>query len=211
MSATNRGSERNPRDEYPTPPELCTAIVRKLIDDGLTSLHAPFQCSDQYVVLEPSCGDGNFIRSILAEFSGWSVDGVDIVPRDSLENLQGVRFYQSDFLAWQSRYRLIIGNPPFSDAEQHVRHAISLLEPQGTLAMVLSLNFFGSFGRYPFWREHPLHKVCVLVPRPSFSGGGNDSSEYGLFVWRRAVPPPGGRTQLEHLKWREPKKRKQAR
>ncbi len=83
-------------------------------------------------------------------------------------------------------YDAVIGNPPFSLAADHIRIALSLLAVGGTLAFVLRLNFLGSTKRVQLLTEHPPDAVYTLEPRPSFTGGGNDSTEYALFVWRYA-------------------------
>lgn len=88
----------------------------------------------------------------------------------------------------------IVGNPPFTGAEAHVRMA--LREASVGVAFLLRLAFLESAARIPFWREHPAADVHVLSRRPSFTGSGTDSAAYGWFVWRRGYAGP---TVLRHL------------
>lgn len=99
-------------------------------------------------------------------------------------------FFQTDFLKFtvpsNGRYELVIGNPPFNDAEAHVRHAMSLAYPGGHVAFLLRLALLESAARIPFWEEFPARRVYVLSQRPSFTGNGKtDSCAYAFFVWRK--------------------------
>ncbi len=75
---------------------------------------------------------------------------------------------------------LVIGNPPYNQAEACVRHA---LEVAPRVAFLLRLSFLGSAGRVALFRERPPVAVYMVSPRPSFTGGGTDSSEYAFIVW----------------------------
>lgn len=91
---------------------------------------------------------------------------------------------------------LIVGNPPYRDAEEHIRHALDIMRPGDTLAFLLRLNLLGSKARMGLWWSTPLASVVPIVPRPSFTGGGSDATEYALFRWvkghigpTRLLPP----------------------
>jgi hypothetical protein len=62
----------------------------------------------------------------------------------------------------------IIGNPPFNEAERHVRRALDLTSRH--VAFLLRTAFLESTERVPFWTRHQcdLRKVFVLAQRPSF-------------------------------------------
>ncbi len=95
---------------------------------------------------------------------------------------------------------LILGNPPYRAAESHIRAALSWMARGDVLAFLLRLNFLGSLGRVPLWRETPLAAVVPVVPRPSFTGGGSDATEYAVFVWEAGY---AGRCSLaKPLVWR---------
>ena len=80
----------------------------------------------------------------------------------------------------------VVGNPPYEHAEGFVRKGIELAGPTGIVAMLLRLGFSGSQTRAPLHRELPSD-MLVLDRRPSFTGGGTDTSDYAWFIY----PPDG--------------------
>lgn len=186
MSSTGRRDARLPGDAYYTPRALADAIVSALLRDG--------HLARGLAVIEPSRGSGTFVRAL--ESAGCVVTGVDIDP----EVFPDVC---ADFVTLDpSRYApdAIVGNPPFSLAEEHTRHALKLVSRQGgVVAFLLRLAFLEGKARAAFWRDHPAAHVYVLSERPSFTGGGTDSAAYGVFVWA----PHRGLTTLSHLSWKQ--------
>lgn len=150
------------------------------------------------VVLEPGCGGGAFLRAVDALWPKpdllW---GVDLVPAcrgpGQVDKL--------DLFKVSQRCDLIIGNPDFGIAERVVRHCLGLLNyPDGMLALLLRVSFLGSKARVPLYREHPLYAFQPIAGRPSFTGGGSDTSEYGLFVWTHGHRGDG--RMLPPLEWK---------
>lgn len=76
-------------------------------------------------------------------------------------------------------FDLVIANPPYSDAERFVEHALTIGR---TCCFLLRLNWLASKKRAAFHRAHPSD-VFVLPRRPSFTNGGTDATEYAWFVW----------------------------
>jgi len=207
MSSTNRGSEREPSDAYFTPIDVARAIVQRLLDDNLVTRG----CS----VLEPSVGKGAFAVAADELLAPNELDVVDLVIQPEIKLLD-VNDFQQDFLTFDQqpqRYGLILGNPPYADAERHVRHALALLEDNGRLAFLLRVNFLeGKERQRGLWREHPPEYIYVLDRRPTFKTTTkpkldkvtrqpmlnkrtseplmvttkNDSCAYGVFVWAKA-------------------------
>ncbi len=72
-------------------------------------------------ILEPSCGDGVFLRSSQCRFTSAAVTGVDIdgvALNAARQNLPAANYVQSDFLSFAQeaadvRFDLVIGNPPY--------------------------------------------------------------------------------------------------
>ncbi|EOW9304181.1 TPA: N-6 DNA methylase [Vibrio cholerae] len=72
-------------------------------------------------VLEPSCGDGAFIKAIESSFQcgDYHLDAIEIEPLvlDSLRigNTDFISLINDDFLFWETskKYDLVIGNPPY--------------------------------------------------------------------------------------------------
>jgi len=183
-------SKRRPLDSYYTPDALAVAIVQRCKRDG-------YILPDD-MAIEPSCGGGAFVRALAGEVL--DVLTVDIDPDVNAK-------VTADFLALESVSStkhgapmqhgadLIIGNPPYSHAEAHVRHALSLAP---RVVFLLRLAFLEGQSRRVFWREHPASHVWVLHKRPSFTGGGTDNCAYGVFAWNQDGIAS---TRLSHLDW----------
>lgn len=184
MSSTTQGTNRAGRDAYYTPDAVAVAIVR-----GLRLLRGT-------VVLEPSAGGGAFVRALVE--AGAIVTTIDIDPAAAGLG-QGHAAAVCDFLRYRRRHSWIVGNPPFNDAEAHVRHALSLAD--GGVAFLLRLAFLESTKRAALWREHPPARVDVLSRRPSFTGGGTDSAAYAVFRWEAGHTGPPA---LGWLDWNAP-------
>lgn len=210
MSSTNRGAKRIEGDAYQTPPKLADFLVRKLVEDELVS-------NSSGVVLEPHAGDGAFVMAIRKH-----MDPTELVANELIHDLPREVYCRqqcdasavfADFADmgkhWDGgNWHAIIGNPPYSLAEAHIRHALSIIDRHfGTVAFLLRLAFLESRARLAFWREHPPAKVYVLAERPSFTGGQTDSSAYGFFVWTR--PWEGKKeARMEIVSWKgEPAKK----
>jgi hypothetical protein len=131
-------------------------------------------------VWEPHVGGGAFVRAVRKHDPQATIMGSDIdpgAPGMALVDLQLV----GDAMQHAPRVAWIVGNPPYSEAEEHVTHAIETSTVGA--AFLLRLAFLESKGRYAFWRRHPPWIVHVLSTRPAFTGGKTDSAAYGWFVW----------------------------
>jgi hypothetical protein len=178
-------AEREALDFYATPEPLALAICKHL------AAQASWMC-----VVEPSAGHGPFVRAARGCWPYSEIVAVDVsadrLPELSQAGADAVLvsdWTQIAALPSESRV-LIVGNPPFRDAEQHIRHALSLMREGDALAFLLRLNLLGSKSRLPLWAETPLAEVVPVVPRPSFTGGSTDATEYALFIWRKGYAGP---------------------
>jgi hypothetical protein len=81
---------------------------------------------------------------------------------------------------------MIIGNPPFSLAQEFLEKCFEIAKDDTYVVMLLRLAFLESRKRHKFWQENPLHKLYVLSERPSFINGKTDATAYGWFVWQRS-------------------------
>jgi hypothetical protein len=153
---------RRELDQYYTPDDVARKLVAKL-----PRIHGR--------VLEPHVGGGAFARAL----AGHDLTCGDLDP--SAPGLPlGRRAYVGEFLDYQESHDWIIGNPPYRDAEAHVRHALKLAP---RVAFLLRLAFLESVKRGDLWMNHPPAHVWVLQKRPSFTGGRTDSCAYGWFYW----------------------------
>lgn len=185
MSSTGRGSERVALDAYFTPDKVAQAIVDQLhIPDGAT-------------ILEPSVGGGAFIRA-LRKLHGHAVriTGSDINPEAPGYPLCDVAERGVDFLSCPDmlRYDYIIGNPPYDNAEAHIRKALSVAD---NVVFLLRAAMLESRKRRDLWRDHPARHVWMLEQRPSFTGGATDSCMYAAIHWDRNYSGPTTLSRLE--------------
>jgi hypothetical protein len=133
-------------------------------------------------VLEPSSGGGSFCQAIRPHAG--HLMGNDLEPKAGATR-ECHRHRKGDFLEMptKDKFDLIVGNPPFTEAEKHVRHGLAMLTHGGRLAFLLRLAFAESKARIPFWREHRASSIVVMAERPSFTGGATDSCAYAFFIW----------------------------
>jgi hypothetical protein len=96
MSATNRGSIRQPRDTYPTPLSAFEPLIPYLPKGG--------------PLWEPASGDGRLIQAMRR--AGLEADGNDIA-------------HGYDFLADNQSRFAIVTNPPYSLGFRFAQHAVA--------------------------------------------------------------------------------------
>jgi hypothetical protein len=211
-------AKRGPFDDYPTPMEFAEPITN-------AALWLASQRVEQIkTVIEPSCGDGTFLRAIVAEGQATAhlkLLGIEIREEAAQEarDLLGTKAMiitgdweeiagslEMDPPTHQApRPWLILGNPPYSMAEEHVRAALAAMHDGDILAFLLRLSFLGSQKRAEgLWAQPGLKHLIPLAQRPSFmksaKGSSTDASEYGVFVWQKGwVSAP---TLLPHL-WKD--------
>lgn len=144
MSSTTQPT-RTGGDAYYTPPAVARACVATL------AMPPGARC------WEPHAGSGSFVEA-LREGGASEVITTDTDP---------VSWYASEDAATaQCDAAIIAGNPPYNEAEMHLRNLL----PQARIAagFLLRLAFWEAQVRQDFWRAHPPAEVHVLVRRPSF-------------------------------------------
>jgi hypothetical protein len=169
---------RDKLDRYYTPDALALAIVRAVEDEVGRSRWDTIRR-----VIEPSVGGGAFLRAIpylwpRVEIRGYDVDATAPGLARCQEPVVG------DWLAAGEipGADLVIGNPPYRDAEAHIRVSLGRAP---LVCLLLRASILGGQARRALWREHPPRRVWSVVGRPSFTGGGTDSSEYVVVLWDR--------------------------
>ena len=176
MSATNRGAVRREADFYATPQESIVAFLSSY--DG-------FKDDDR--ILEPSAGDGAILKAL--RYHGFAfnhITAVEIREERSLYNWTDDVIF-TDFLKWTpvEKYDVIIGNPPYSLAQEFIDHSLKLLNPGGRLIFLLRTNFLESERRFKWWQDKIPTGLYTLHKRPSFTGKGTDATSYSWFVWTK--------------------------
>jgi hypothetical protein len=176
MSSTNRGGAgRAPLDQYWTPDGVAQACVETL------------DLSKAKYAVEPSVGGGAFARAIRraapqVHITGYDLDGTVAGQADCDV------FAVADWATVHPEPApdVILGNPPYGEAQAHIEHALTCTRQGGIVGMLLRLAFAEGVGRQAFWAKYGawLDGVFVLAKRPSFTGGATDSCAYAWFVWR---------------------------
>jgi len=128
------------------------------------------------------------ILDLLREWSPAPVVGYDIDPgRLNEARRRGHDAILADFLSLGGLLETvwIVGNPPFSLAQEFVEHALRIAPPGSRVTFLLRLAFLSSQGRAHLYSGSAgFRHLGVLGRRPSFTpGGGTDSSDYGWFTW----------------------------
>jgi hypothetical protein len=198
---------RSENDFYPTPYRLARAICDKFI------------VQEPDFVLDPGMGDGVFglaLRDSCREKYGFidteehpefGIDGIDIVRRPMTGN--GAWIYSNEYiqnyLTFDApiQYDLVIGNPPYSLAEQFVRKSFQVTSKKGTIIFLLKLAFLESKTRCRgLFKELPPTEVNVLAGRPSFDGSGRTNDyAFAVFVWDKEEMMFSKETKLFWFDW----------
>lgn len=209
---TKSGRKRSPRDFYITPKGLPTeAIIRFLVDERLSE-------RERIVALDPGCGNGVWGEE-LKNFAYYDdgkaylpiIHGVDlevkIVKQLNFPFFEPAytSWWQEDFLEFDRKgYNLIIGNPPYSLAEEFVRHSFELLKSDGYVYFLFRLSFLEGIKRKNnLFTEYPIKRVYVCSRRPSFyttekGKHTTDTLAYAMFLWQKGY---AGKTELSYFDW----------
>lgn len=192
-------TERRECDFYITPMDLVTAACFEFI-----TAYQPKANN----VLDIGCGDGRWVHQYYynSHYTPRKITGIDIRPKDVVSLIPGAvdEFIEADYSTYPFEmlgrtFDLIIGNIPYTNAEQTIRKAYSELNPGGYIVQLLRLGFLASQERIEFYKEMPPESIYVLSRRPSFTGSGTDGSEYAIYIWHKideALVP-----QIKWLEW----------
>lgn len=83
----------------------------------------------------------------------------------------------------------LIQPKPMPVAHLHIRRALQVVAPGGSVAFLLRMGIIETKDRLSLFSRTmpgglPLRKVFALSSRPSFTGGGTDQAAYGFFWWQ---------------------------
>lgn len=196
MSKTNgKNKIANPNEFYETPAWCTKAILNELHELQLNPNN----------VLDPCVGTGAIASVVRELYPKANIDIIDIeeslireaIKKISLkekdivnnfENQIGLpmnNYFISNYLETslkKDEYDLIVLNPPFSLAQEFVEKSIEL-SPNGSVVVLLRLNWLASKKRIAFHKKHPSD-IFVLPKRPSFTNDGKtDGTEYAWFCF----------------------------
>ena len=184
-------TDRIVNDQYFTDPLVASAIVRRMIT--VWKAISPIR-QMPHRILEPSVGMGAFAAACRELLADTHIVGVDIdAAMQSHAGRHLDKFIHADFVQTHTKnlFDLAIGNPPFTDAEEHYHHAMSLVKDGGCVCFLLKYSFKGGVGRNErIWRKE-VRNYCydaAIVPRPSFAFGATDKAqEYAAFMWFKGI------------------------
>lgn len=173
MSSAGRGAIRREDDAYYTP----AWCVRRLLE----ALPLP---GGRW--LEPSAGGGAIIRAVndVRQDVKWTAIEINESCGPELAKIAAIPM-TGDFLALApnmsaGKFDVAILNPPFV----HAREFVDACRRLAKVTVVLErLNWLECEDRNEWLRTWPPD-VYVLPQRPSFTGGGTDSTAYAWFAWR---------------------------
>lgn len=170
--------DQNPRDLYRTPMWACKAWAKKTLEflhpGTIIDLGSGEDARIGVAIREQMTHPAKLIPVDTHPPHG--VEPIDFLIMDPM-TLPGIRMDVS--VLW-------VSNPPFSKAQEFLEKTLGnlcRLPASSVVAFLLRLGFLGSRKRASMWRRYPPDHITVLTPRPTFTGTGTDSAEYGIFWW----------------------------
>lgn len=154
------------------------------------------------LVWECACGQGHLSKRLKQkEFNVFSSDRVN--------RGYGVKADFFNAAAPAATFQ-IVTNPPYSFAEEFVRHSLEIIQKGGIVAMLLRLLFLEGKSRSMLFEQYPPKRIGIFSFRLScakngdFSKSNQGAQAYAWFVWEKGYY---GEPQLRWIK--EPQNEKQ--
>ena len=170
--------ERRKNDFYTTPLSFAKAALDHLPKD--------FHPNN---IIDPGAGSGIWGQAAHEKWTHGSLHGYEIRDIEAPDHYHF--WWKKDFLernvpGWGDKFELVMGNPPYSHAEEIIRYAMYYLREGGYLVFMLRLAFLESKKRLKLWEDCPLKKVVVCANRPSFTGNGKtNATAFAFFYWKK--------------------------
>lgn len=193
MSSTNRGYERHKTDYYVTPHQPVVNFLTMFLQ--CTGIKNP----NHYGWFDPCAGgdDKNEMTYPYVIENHFGVDSGNILSSDiRFDSRADVKANYLTLNIDDFNPDIIITNPPFFIALDIIKKALSDVNDNGYVIMLLRLNFFGSKERKLFFDEHMPEFCFIHSKRISFMNGATDSIEYAHFVWRKNYKPEFTKTYV---------------
>jgi hypothetical protein len=169
---------------FDTPPDVTLAFMRWLGHRFPPQVWEPFA--------------GKNALSDVMRATGRLVQCSDLAPR--APDIQERDFFGYDAVPAEPQMPCaLISNPPFSRAEEIIRHAFRIGVQQ--MALVLKATYWHAAGRSSLFREHRPSHLLALTWRVDFMNLGRPTTEVVWVVWDR---PCSAGTQYDLLQ--RPKK-----
>ena len=176
---------RRPSDNYQTPLKLANAICQRL-----ASVLPP----QVLRIVEPSAGLGYFVSASKEFWPKASLLAVEIRPeceqvlKDRHADEIYIGAWEDADLDLKSAPDLIIGNPPYEFAQEHLSIALKRVATGGHVAFLLRMAFLNSQARVQtLWDlKAGFRYLLPLAQRPSFTvDGKSEHSEYAVYIFQK--------------------------
>ena len=186
---------RKPSDDYQTPFQLARAICKALGNE----------IPNPKLVWEPSAGLGHFVAASKDLWPTAVVHAVE-VRQECEANLLTltehvhIKPWEDLDLDALPPPDLIIGNPPYEFALEHLMLSLKRVMPAGHVAFLLRMAFLNSQERVrALWEKNVGFRYLLpLAQRPSFTGDRRtEHSEYAVYVFQAGYS--GNAEILPHL------------
>lgn len=162
----NRKGKRVDKDAYETPAWVTEALFEKL------------KLPKTATILEPACGSGLMVNA-MKKLGYANVTGQDIQKG-------------KDFLKTSVKAKHVVTNPPYADdlPERFARHALAQIPAGGYVALLVTLHFLGSSGRFEFFtKTHKPFHVIYMSDRIRFSVKGvpisGQAYDHCWVIWKK--------------------------
>lgn len=180
MSAKNRKGPSDTHDAYQTPKWAVRQCLEHIV--------LKYCITTPRTILEPSAGRGNVVDGARLFYPEAKIFAIDKYVSGEWENADfstTMDFLDADDGNVKREFDLVIGNPPYSLAQEFIELSCSMGH---VVIFLLRIAFMASGKRAEFWERHPPSGVWVHPNRPSFSNRGTDSADYAWFVWQPTEP-----------------------
>lgn len=150
-------------------------------------------CGTPRQILDPGAGGGPWGSGARQRWPDARITGVEIDPRflDTRYHAGYNVWLSRDYLTpepeqWLPPCDLVMGNPPFAQAEAFVRQSLRVLSFGGVCVFLLRLAFLESKGRAGgLFTEHPPEVVSVCAGRPRFYDNKTGADAFAVYLWRK--------------------------
>lgn len=119
--------------------------------------HQEHDGQGEYRILEPGCGPANFLKGILRNrphlYNRSELYGVEV--DEGCEAMPGVHVEHGDYLLWepQTRFDLVIGNPPYGIPSHTTHYAIRIDRETRERYKRVCRTWFGKYNLYGAFTE----------------------------------------------------------
>lgn len=166
---------------YGTPPEATQALLNR------------YPVLRQTLTWECAVGEGALADVLVA-------GGVTVVGTDLTDHGRGggVMFQTADWPEGMGPGDAVVTNPPFSQADAFILHAVVDLRA-GFVALLLKAAYFHAAERGELFTRCPPSAVHPLMWRLDFTGEGSPAMEMSWYVWHEDDPRAGLGTLYEPM------------